>query len=90
MTAGHAKSESRLAAYILEMAKTTGKERDEGTAVALPTEEEIGTPLSMPRETVAHTLDMLRRSGIIGHASFKGRGVLVFDLQALAMVAARA
>ena len=71
----------RLAAFLVRLAKTSGKRTENGIEITLPANnQEIASQIGTVRELVSRNLSRLQAEGIL---RIEGRNVTVTDLKAL-------
>src|SRR5215470_8214399 len=71
----------RLAAFLVRLAKTSGKRSTEGVEITLPTtNQELASQIGTVRELVSRNLSRFQAEGML---KVDGRNILVTDLKAL-------
>lgn len=71
----------RLAAFLVRLAKTSGKRSTEGVEITLPTtNQELASQIGTVRELVSRNLSRFQAEGML---KVDGRNVVIIDLKAL-------
>lgn len=71
----------RLAAFLVRLAKTSGKRTEKGLEIPLPaTNQEVASQIGTVRELVSRNLSRFQAEGML---TIEGRSVFVTDLKAL-------
>lgn len=71
----------RLAAYLVRLAKTSGKRTDQGIEITLPANnQELASQIGTVRELVSRNLSRFQAEGMM---TINGRSVTVIDLKAM-------